>query len=247
VNVLSNFDKFSFAQKYVKERNFAKYFALCKQFPFLEGTELYTKVQAVGDKLYSDLLTMEQKGEYKKASELIKILVSFTQFREKIDDIVMDMKYKSKFIEAVNADATAQAYDILSHYDKARFLPEFLKLNQAFQQALHEAKRFAFEGDVINTKRVVSPYIKIEYTSDKVANYIKIAYLHELKQSDANTINWKATLTTLMNLFGKSEDIIYACKQIPFALNALMEIEVKGNAIGYKDGLLPDTVITTKI
>jgi hypothetical protein len=244
VNVLSNFDKFAFAQKYVKERNFAKYFALCKQFPFLEGTELYTKVQAVGEKLYSDLLTMEQKGEYKKASELIKLLISFSQYREKIDDIVMDMKYKSKFIEAVNADSTAQAYDILSHYDKARFLPEFLKLNKAFQSALHDAKRYGFEGDVVNTKRVVAPYVKIEYTSDKVANYIKIAYLNEIKKANPKSVNWKATITTLMNLFGKSEDIIYACKKIPLALNALMEIEVSGNPNGYKEGLLPDTVIT---
>ena len=121
VNMLSNFDKFSFASKYVKERNFVKYFALCKQFPFLEGTQLYEKVQAVGAKLYSDLLNMEQKGEYKNAASLIKILVSFEQYKEKIDDIVMDMKYKTKFVEAVKAGVTAQAYSILATYDKARF------------------------------------------------------------------------------------------------------------------------------
>jgi len=243
VNMLSNFDKFSFASKYVKERNFVKYFALCKQFPFLEGTQLYEKVQAVGAKLYSDLLNMEQKGEYKNAASLIKILVSFEQYKEKIDDIVMDMKYKTKFVEAVKAGVTAQAYSILATYDKARFLPEFNTLNREFQTALKQAKIYAFDADVVNTKAMLSKYIKIDYTTDKVANYIKIAYIAQMKNANEDSVNWKATLTTLVNLFGKGDDILYACKSIPKALGAFMELDISGNPNGYQDGLLPDTVI----
>jgi len=244
VNLLSNFDKFAYADTYVKKQEFVKYFKLIKEYPFLKGTSLYTKVMRVGDRLFSQLLNLEQNGEYHKSVEVIKLLSAFTEYKNRIDDIVSNMKYRSKFVTAVNAKVKKSAYDILEHYEKARFLPEFVELNSEYIDAINSAKSTAYNADIINTKKILQDYLNINYTSAKAHSFIKIAYLQEIQNNvDNNNINWDSTILTLINLFGKSSDIQYICQKIPKAWASYTNIESNGNMQGYKDSILPNTII----
>ena len=243
VNIISNFDKFVSADKFVKNREFGRYFKLCKEYKFLENSDMYHRVEEFAARLYSKLITLEQTREYKEASEVIKILVQFEEYKERIEDVILDIQYKSKFINAVKSGDTKSAYDILSFYDKARFLDEYIVIAKEFNTTLDSAKKLAYSGNPGETITTLSKYLKIAYTTPKSIQLIKVAYLHEIKNTTRNDVNWDISIKQLINLFGKSEDIAYHLQSHDKAWGAYTRLESRGDPLGYTKLDLPLSIL----
>lgn len=243
--MLQHVNVFVEADKCVKEKRFYNYFALVGKYEFLKETELYEKVDSLGQRLLSQATALEQAGEFKEVFNLLESLKQFTPYKSKVLALTSSIKFKNDFIKAVNEGNIKVAYRILDEYEDAKLLQEFGKLNRDFNNKIEEAKKVAYSGKPKPTIDLLDDYLRIPYTMAKAASIVKVSYINEIEINSAreHSINWKKVIEKYMNLFGKDGDLIYICRKINTANKILEDIDMPGKAEGYMNSDFPNTII----
>jgi WD40 repeat protein len=195
-------DKFIAAEQAVREREFAKYFALITKFEFLQDTDLHKKVIAVGDNLYRTLLAQIQDKDFVNAKESVETLGQFKPYKEKLKDIIRELESSMGFFSSVSAGDMEKAYRMADINLNLRNTPEFQELHSSFKDICEKAKKAAFGGNAKDAYSILALYMEVDFTLDKVASIMKIAYLNEIKSTKgSSSIHWEKTIKNYLTMF----------------------------------------------
>jgi hypothetical protein len=233
------------AEELAKNKKFYSYYTLAEKYGFLKDTSLYEKITALGERLYGQVLQLEQIREFEKASQMLQTLSQFMPYKEQVKDLANAIKFKSTFINAVSEDNLVKAYHVLDQYEDIKILPEYEKLSRMFKTKQEEAKKKAYLGLPKETIIILDDYLSFPYTVSKAASIVKIAYINEIDKnaSREKSVNWNATISAYMELFGRDGDLVYICGKIEAAKAILDNIDDKGNSEGYLNSDFKDSII----
>jgi hypothetical protein len=243
--MIRNAPVFIKAEELAKEKKFYSYYTLTNKYEFLKDTALYEKINALGERIYGQVLQLEQSRDFARAAQMLQTLAQFTPYKKEMKDIQDSIKYKSTFISAIQDDNLVKAYHVLDQYEDVKILPEYEKLSRMFKQAQEVAKKKAYLGLPKETISALDDYLNFPYTVSKAASIVKIAYINEIDKNMSRemSVNWNATIRQYMDLFGRDGDLVYVCNKIPTAKSILDSIEEKGNPEGYLNSDFVDTII----
>ena len=87
-NLMQNYKIFARSSRLIKARNFKVYFRLVENNKFLKDEYLYNKIVEIGNQTYSQLLQIEQEGNYEKATQVANYLGDFIPFTDKAVDVL---------------------------------------------------------------------------------------------------------------------------------------------------------------
>jgi hypothetical protein len=201
-NLIQNSDKFIMAEEAVKEREFAKYFALITKWEFLQETDLHKKVITVGDNMYKALLSQIQEKDFAKAKESVTTLQGFKPYKDKIKEVLKELETTMGFFSAINEQNITKAYIMADINMNLRNTPEFQELHIEFKKLCERAKEEAFKGKAKNVYSILEDYMEIDFTLDKVASLMKIAYLTEIKNTKGSSnYHWEKTIKNYLDIF----------------------------------------------
>jgi hypothetical protein len=243
--MIRNAPVFIKAEELAKNKKFYSYYVLTSKYEFLKDTALYEKINALGERLYGQILQLEQARDFERAVQMMQTLSQFLPYKEKVKEITTSIKYKSSFIDAINNDNLIKAYHVLDQYEDIKILPEYERLSRMFKKTQDEAKQKAYLGLPKETISILDDYLNFSYTVNKAASIVKIAYINEIDKNSSRemSVDWNATIHEYMNLFGRDGDLIYICGKISSAKAILDKIEEKGNPEGYLNNDFKDSII----
>jgi WD40 repeat protein len=247
-NLFQNSDKFTLAEQAVREREFAKYFALIAKWEFLQDMELHKKVMAVGDNMYRSLLSQIQEKDFVKAKETVEILQQFKPYKDKVKELLKELESNMGFFSAVSAGDVAKAYRMADINMTLRSTPEFQELNEEFKKLLERAKKEAFGGQAKNVYTILDNYMDIDFTLDKVASIMKIAYLNEIKNTGGKSdFHWQKTIDNYLSMFNFDIELKRALEDINKVSYVEEMDEKEMSTPGYKsEGLQRSVLIASK-
>jgi len=203
--MLKNSRVFMLSESAIKEKNFALYFKIVSQHPFLELTPLYKKVILLGEKLQSQIVELLEQKKYSEAITTSALLFDFTPYRNQA----------KRLKEVCNALIVIEHHIELKHLFEAIETQERFKLgpNYAPIQQLEEMK-LAFQKQAIadiNAKAfsyvyaALIPYMKLSICKTNVAYVIRKLYIGQFKnayEACASAIDWEKSIGLYVHLFG---------------------------------------------
>jgi WD40 repeat protein len=201
-NLLTNTDKFTQADETVKRQEFATYFAMVAKFEFLADTELHKKVLRLGERLHQQVLAMIQNSKFEDAKKVLEKLSMFKPYKLEVEKLSKEVMYNMDFQKAIMNNNVTQAYVVAENYPDIKLLPAFQKLDKEFKDKVESCKQSAYSGKAAKVLEALDAYTDIDYTLDKVASLMKIAYLKEMEISGGgNMYSWQATIDNYLEMF----------------------------------------------
>jgi WD40 repeat protein len=248
ISLMSNYEKILEAQEAAKEKRIRDFYKLCDKYQFIQETDVYSKVGSLGDRIYSQVVTSEQNGNYEKALNILDRLREFEPYQSKIPQLNKEIKGKQQFIQAIEAQNIKKAYSIAQRYPNVKYLKEFQNMNYDFEQKMEQSTKLAMNAKSEQIVELLEDYLHIPYTVDKAATVVKLSFLHEIERSGAveSTIDWHRTLNIFINLFGVDSELEYSCKKISMAYTEFMALTSEGNIDGYKKLNIPSSLLIYK-
>jgi hypothetical protein len=208
-NLLDNTNKFAEADELIKGQKFGDYFMLVDKFEFLKETDLYKKVQILLDRFYSQGVAHIQAEKYNDALKTLSVLRNIHIYKDRVEDLIQDIDYKIKLKRAVDSKDVEKVFQIAYEYPQIKLMLQYKEIEQAFNHRCELAKPHAFAGKPKQVLKILQDYQHIEYTLDKVAGFIKIAYIAEIEKAvkAQQNIDWGYTLANYVKFFGKDDEI----------------------------------------
>jgi WD40 repeat protein len=214
-NLLTNTDKFTQAEETVKRQEFATYFAMISKFEFLADTELHKKVLRLGERLHQQILAMMQQSKFEDAKGVLETLKMFKPYKQEAEKLSKEIMYNMDFKKAIENKNVTQAYIVAENYPDIKLLPEFQQLDTEFKTKVESCKKLAYAGKAAKVLETLDSYTEIDYTLDKVASLMKIAYLKEIEISNgSNMYSWKATVDNYLAMFNYDITLKQALEKI---------------------------------
>jgi hypothetical protein len=201
-NLLTNTDKFTQADEIVKKQDFAVYFAMVAKFEFLADTDLHKKVLRLGERLHQQVLACIQTSKFEDAKNVINTLSMFKPYKAEAEKLSKEVMYNIDFQKAITNNNVRQAYIVAESYPDIKLHPKFQELDKEFKDKVEVAKKLAYAGKAGKVLELLDDYTEIDYTLDKVASLMKIAYLKEMELTGgSNAFSWQSTIDNYLKLF----------------------------------------------
>jgi WD40 repeat protein len=244
-NLLDNTNKFAEADEMIKGQKFGDYFMLVDKFEFLKETDLYKKVIMLLDRFYSQSVSQIQSEKYDEALKTLSILRNIHIYADRVEDLIVDIDFKIKLKRAYETKDAEKIFQIAHEYPQIKLMLQYKEIEQAFNHRCELAKPHAFAGKPKQVLKILSEYQQIEYTLDKVAGFVKIAYIAEIEKAVKNqqNIDWGYTLANYVKFFGKDDEIstLYSNNHKDSFLDNIQE--TANGKEGYKINSFVETVI----
>ncbi|MDB2562615.1 hypothetical protein N9X61_03310 [Sulfurimonas sp.] len=218
-NLLTNYKIFSRSLRLIKSRNFKVYFRLVEKNEFLKDEHLYPKIVEIGNQAYSKLLTMEQEGQYEKASQVADYLEDFIPFNQSVDDIRDIIDSKMYLQQLIRDDNIKKIYQVVSQSSELELTPMFNEYHKIFEAKKEEANLFAHQGNSPKVKETLENHLEIQYLINSIAMIFKLSYLVEIElvmESSPHSINMHATMERYAMLFGIDDELDLLAKKLNF-------------------------------
>jgi len=247
-SMMKNYEKILEAEGAIRERKIKDFYKIANKYEFIQETDIYSKVGVMGDRVYSKVMSLEQKGDYDKALDSLDSLKQFDPYTDKARELNKDIKGKQQFVNAINAGDLRKAYSILQRYPNARYLKEYTTLTQDFDDKIEEATKHSLKGDPSSASEILDEYLHIAYTVDKSAAVIKLGFLHEIEKSIAveAKIDWHKSINAFINLFGVDSELEYSCRKVPSAFDEYIATTNEGKTDGYRKLNIPESILFFK-
>lgn len=231
-NLLKNSDNFLKADKLLKNKHFAEYFALAKNFPPLTNTSGYQKAILVGEQILATLDSLEANRNFNKANELVNLLIKFAPFTEIAQKRKNDLDTKIEFLELYKNNQYSTIYSYIDKYSILKGMPEYLALKNTFNNIFDNALNQSSIGNTQMVYDTLKEYFSIKFWKDKIDSIFNIAYLNEIDKYIKNNINddsidWASTILNYVNMFGKNDEIIKISESSNITIEILNNITPK--------------------
>lgn len=244
-NLLDNTNKFAESDELIKQQKFGDYFMMVDRFTFLKETDLYKKVILLLDRFYNQGVSQIQAEKYSDALKTLSILRNIHIYKDRVEELIKDIDYKIKLKRAYENKEVGKVFQLALEYPQIRLMMSYKEIEQAFNHRCELAKPHAFGGKPKQVLKILAEYQDIEYTLDKVASFMKIAYIAELEKAvqNAQNIDWGYTLASYAKFFGKDDEITSFYTKMhkdSFLENIRESINAK---TGYKKCSFTETII----
>ncbi|MDY0232799.1 MAG: WD40 repeat domain-containing protein [Sulfurimonas sp.] len=190
------------ADEAIKKQDFKTYFKLVEEFDFLKGTRLYKKIENLAISIKNRSSALYASKQYREAQESYRGILDFPQYKqfalseiEKIDHIL-------RFQFAVEKGNKKLIYSFASRHSFLSFTPEFEKFNERFDKTISSASKVAKQGNVEKARYILHKYLGIKELEKKIDNCLKIGYLKQFENIDANSKALDLFLKRYNFLFG---------------------------------------------
>lgn len=240
-NLINGINSFKEADKAVKNRDFNRYFSLIEKYPFMKETALYQKALFLGEQTFEKLSALERSGEYKKALEIVKVLMPFPNVNKNVTEIKERIEIKLQFFKELAQQNTEAAYTFALQYPMIEKTFEFKTLHQEFLSLCEEALEDAYSGFPSKVLERLHKYIEIPYTKNKIASIMKVAYIAEAEKFQAYVTDWSELFVTLVIRFGKDAQIVALSEKVK-KKTLLDNLTCKENTKGFLELEYPKTV-----
>jgi len=167
----------------IAQKDFKVVFELIKQNPFLKEFPEYDTIMKYADTLYIKSTQLMEQGEIHSAMKMLRVLSNFTDFEEEVRELMKEMEGRQEFINAVRDENEELIYELISKYEDLLDTEAGKKYDEKWQNALEQAKQYASEGDVLEIKKVMAPYMKYSSKTRAIANLFSWCYISQLENA----------------------------------------------------------------
>ena len=205
--LLNNINIFVGADQAVKHKDFKKYFILTTEHSFLKNVSMYTRVCALGERLYQQMIDLKNDSKYEEALEVFKKAQDFDNIPAL--DFKLSLVAELEFIKAVGEKNIAKAYSLVDKRLELKTTKSYFQLEHDFERVLDQASGLARTNKVLELIELLSMYNSISQTKSKVASIIKHAYILEFTNviKLKLNVNWDTTIHTYVKMFGRDNEI----------------------------------------
>jgi len=241
--LLNNINVFVAADNAVKKKDFKRYFSLCQEHSFLKNVSMYTRVCALGERLYQQMIDFKNDGKYEEALEVFKDAQYFANIPAHEFKILIISELE--FIKAVGENNISKAYALVDKRSELKTTPSYFKLEHDFEDVLKRASKLAREDNILALIELLSKYNSITQTKAKVASIIKHAYVLEFSDAIKKgiNVNWDSTIHIYVKMFGRDNEIEKIATDVS-SLDILEKYKDEYNSLGYEKSAWIKTLLT---
>lgn len=214
-NLVKDCDKYLMAEKYAKSKDFANYFLLTKQFPFIKNTQTYQKVYFICEKMVQQTQDLIATKNYSKAQEYLQFLVTIEPFKDFATRFQNYLNNIDRFIEAYRKKDYLECYKIIKICPEIESSEEFLALYDEVNNVFEQVKKDAQKGETAKTYATLQKFFPLSYWKNKIDITMKIAYLYEIQKAlkVGLDVDWETTILQYVRRYGKDDEICELCKK----------------------------------
>lgn len=232
--LLRSANKFAQADLLFKNKKFTDYFKLVESFKEIKHTPNYQKAIIFGEQILTTINELETKEDYKKALELIKILMKFIPFTKIAKEKKDYINLKLEFLKLISKKEYKEIFNNIQKYSILKGSIQYVELMESFNKIFNNALNYSIEGKNEIMFNMLKDYFDIEFWKNKIQNIFNLSYLNQINQNidnlnEGNKINWKLTLQSYVSMFNKNDELIKICSKNENILNILNKIEIKRN------------------
>lgn len=223
INVLlRNAGKFREAELLFKNKQFGEFFKLAQNFRAIQTTANYKKTLAFGEQILATINEFEAKNKYKQALELLEVLAQFLPLQKVALERKNGILLKMEFLEIFAQKDFQKLYANLPKYSALKGLAEYVALQNRLNTIFEDALLNASNGECEAVYEALTPYFNAPHLQEKIEGVFNICYINEIDLAldsadaqniaesglDSANIDWFATLTQYISMFGKNDEFL---------------------------------------
>ena len=179
----------------IGQKDFRIAFELIKLNPFLKEFKDYENLIKYADTLYIKSKLLINNGDTHSAIKLLRVLEDFTDFREEVEELILEIESRQKFFNAIEEEDIPLAYNLLHKCEALQDTEDGKKLQQEWNSDLSMANRYAIEGDINGVEKSFEKYITISSKYTLLATVYGLCYMVQLEEA----MNQKVSRSELEN------------------------------------------------
>lgn len=230
-DLLDNVSLFAKVDKLAKEMNFRQLFELCEQYDFLKTTKSYNVSFQACSKLYNktldEIFKEPQKNEelnFDNSIATLSFLKDLIPFKTQAEELLNLVELKLKLSELIKSKNYVKVYELLDANPSLYNLNEVISFENKINKILNTNIERAYSGNSKVIFDILKNIFGIPRWNARVISTMKIAYLYEIGNAKVNSydkVDWVATFTNYITIFGKDNEIILVCtdSELRSALN----------------------------
>ncbi|OHE06098.1 MAG: hypothetical protein A3K14_09710 [Sulfurimonas sp. RIFCSPLOWO2_12_FULL_36_74] len=195
---------------FLGQKEFKLIFELVKQNPFLKEYPEYKALIKYSDSLYMKAQVLLGNGDTNSAIKIFRVLLDFDDFRDEAKEIISEIENRQKFFNAIEAEDTILAYNLLDTSPALQESEEGKKLQNQWEEDVFKAYGYANNADVDGIKRVLEKYLKVKSKNIDIANVMSLCYISQLHKVLKDNVEQKIIENGIKNYilyYGQTEEI----------------------------------------
>lgn len=167
----------------IGQKDFRIAFELIKLNPFLKEFKDYENLIKYADNLYIKSKLLIDNGDTHSAIKLLRVLEDFTDFKEEVAELILEIESRQKFFNAIEEDDIPLAYNLLSRFEALQDTEDGKILQTQWNSDLGIANRYAVEGDINGVKKSFDKYMTISSRYTLLATVFGLCYMVQLEEA----------------------------------------------------------------
>lgn len=195
---------------FLGQKEFKLIFELVKQNPFLKEYPEYKALIKYSDSLYMKAQVLLGNGDTNSAIKIFRVLLDFDDFKDEAKEIISEIENRQKFFNAIEAEDTILAYNLLDTSPALQESEEGKKLQNQWEEDVFKAYGYANNADVNGIKRVLEKYLKVKSKNIDIANVMSLCYISQLHKVLKDNVEQKIIENGIKNYilyYGQTEEI----------------------------------------
>jgi len=156
---------------------------LIKKNTFLQELPEYASLMKFADGLYIKSQKFMQEGDIHSAIKILRILQDFEEFKDEARNYMIELESKAKFFQALKEEDLNTAYNMMAVTEDLMQTEDGMKLNEMWNQNLHDANAQAAHGNVLGVKNSMKKYMNISSKYAALATVFAFTYMVQLEDA----------------------------------------------------------------
>ncbi len=173
----------------IGQKDFRIAFELIKLNPFLKEFKDYENLIKYADTLYIKSKLLIDNGDTHSAIKLLRVLEDFTDFKEEVEELILEIESRQKFFNAIEEDDIPLAYNLLHKFEVLQDTEDGKRLQQEWNSDLSIANRYAVEGDINGVKKSFDKYMAISSKYTLLATVFGLCYMVQLEEAMSQKVS----------------------------------------------------------
>ncbi|PAF44907.1 WD40 repeat domain-containing protein [Helicobacter sp. 11S02629-2] len=214
--LLNNASNFTVANNLAREQKFKELFSLADTYEFLKDGKAYKLAFMACNKLYDKALHDVYNADLKQTGYLtiLKYLSTLSPFTNMANDLLKIASLRLEIIKMIAKSDYKGCYKLMEDHPEVYTTKEAAELEKKVDAILTSCKDIAYQGKTLVVYNKISMLFDIKKLAPRIASIMKIAYLYEIENAKAaeyNKIDWIATFTNYIRIFGRDNELICLC------------------------------------
>lgn len=167
----------------IGQKDFKLAFELIKQHKFLMEFPEYESIMNYADTLYMKSQELIKQGDTHAAVKMLRVLSDFNDFKEEVNQLMLEIESKQKFFNAIKDNDITLAYNLMALNEELQETVDGKKLQEQWNTDLALANTYAVEGDTEAIEKTLENYMDISSKYMSLASVFGWCYMVQLEQA----------------------------------------------------------------